>query len=57
MWSAVYGKKTPLIAKLVVTPIVGLIFILALGSMIWLDLIYGVGVGLALPTLLVAVLS
>lgn len=54
MWAAVSGKKAPGVAKLFVAPVVGLIFILALGSVVWLDLIYGIGVSLAFPKLLVS---
>lgn len=57
MWQAVAGDKASFFAKLTVAPIVGLIFILALGSVVWLDLIYGIGISLAVPKLLVAVLS
>jgi hypothetical protein len=57
MWLAVSGQQTSLLAKCVVAPIVGLIFLLALGSFVWLDLLYGIAVSLALPTLLVNVLA
>ncbi len=57
MWNAVSGTRASFLAKLAVAPVVGLIFILAIGSVVWLDLLYGVGVSLALPKLLIAVLS
>jgi len=57
MWAAVSGKRVPIIAKLCVSPVVGLIFILSVGSVLWLDLLYGVAVSLALPKLIVAVLT
>ena len=57
MWQAVSGDRASLLAKVTVAPVVGLIFVLALGSVVWLDLIYGIGVSLALPKLLVAALA
>lgn len=57
IWAAVSGNKASILAKLGVAPVVGLIFVLAIGSVIWLDLIYGVVVSLALPKLLVMLLS
>ncbi|MBK9445209.1 MAG: hypothetical protein QG616_2189 [Pseudomonadota bacterium] len=57
MWAAVSGGKAPLLAKLGIAPVVGLIFVLAVGSVVWLDLAYGIAISLALPKLLVAVLA
>jgi len=57
MWAAVSGKKASVFAKLGVAPVVGLIFVLAIGSVVWLDLFYGVAVSLALPKLLVMILA
>lgn len=57
MWQAVSGEKASVFAKLLVAPVVGLIFLLALGSVVWLDLLYGVGVSLAMPKILVAALT
>jgi hypothetical protein len=57
IWRAVSGQQTSLLAKIVIAPIVGVIFLLALGSVFWLDLIYGIAVSLAIPTLLVKILA
>jgi hypothetical protein len=57
MWQAVSGNKAPVLAKLIVAPVVGLIFVLAIGSVIWFDLLYGVFVSLAMPRVLVAMLA
>jgi hypothetical protein len=57
MWQAVSGKKASVLAKLAVAPIVGLLYALALGSFFWLDVVYGIGVCLALPKLLVMALA
>lgn len=44
IWSAVWSKGAPVLTKIVGTPLVVLIWIGALGSMLWLDVLYGVGV-------------
>lgn len=49
IWRALWCKGAPLSAKLVGTPLVGLIFLGALGSIFWLDLAYGIVVAMALP--------
>ena len=57
MWSAVAKQRSSNLAKLCVAPLVGLIYLLSLGSFFWLDLIYGVMVSAALPNLIVEILS
>lgn len=57
IWVAIKGNETPLLAKIVFTPVVGLIYICALGSVVWLDLIFGVAVALFLPQILVMLLA
>jgi hypothetical protein len=52
IWAAVWQKGAPISAKFVGTPLVGLIFLGAIGSIFWLDLIYGIGVVIGLPKLL-----
>jgi hypothetical protein len=47
----------PLGVKMAAYPIVGLIYLGAIGSFIWLDAFYGVGLALALPKLLVTLLA
>ncbi len=54
MLRAVSGND---IAKLLVSPIVGTIYLLSLGSYFWLDLIYGFCVCFMGPNLLVHILS
>ncbi len=49
IWRGVWSKGTPIAAKLVGTPLVGLIFLGALGSFFWLDLAYGVVVAVVSP--------
>lgn len=54
MWQSVMkDPKTNPLLKAIVAPIVGLIYIGAAGSMIWLDFIYGLAVTLWLPSWLI----
>ena len=57
MWAAVSGKQVGIIVKICIAPIVGLLYLLRLGSVFWLDAIYGVAVCRAFPKLLVLLLS
>lgn len=57
IWDAVKGKDTSFALKLLVTPIVGLIYICAAGSVIWLDLVYGIGVAMLIPSLIIKALA
>ena len=52
IWDMVSEKATPWWVKLLGYPVVGLIYLGSIGSMFWLDLIYGVGVVMAFPTLI-----
>jgi hypothetical protein len=54
---AVAAAGVPLGVKMAAYPVVGLIYLGAIGSFIWLDAIYGVGVALALPKFLVTLLA
>ena len=57
IWKAVNEKGTPLWIKLLSYPIVGLIYIGSIGSFFWLDLLYGVGVAIGLPKLIIYLMS
>ncbi len=52
IWSAIWAKGAPFGARVVGTPLVGLIYLGAVGSVVWLDLIYGGAVVIGLPILL-----
>lgn len=52
IWNAIWRKDAPITAKLIGTPLVGLIYLGAIGSVVWLDLLYGIGVVVGLPILL-----
>ena len=45
------NKEVGLFAKVVTAPFIGLIYLGAFGSMIWLDLLYGIGMSMLLPKL------
>ena len=57
IWATVNAGQVPYLAKLAVTPLLGLIYILSFGAVFWLDLIYGFSACLAIPKLLVNMLG
>ena len=57
IWNALWSRKAPILARLVGTPIVVIIYLGALGSVFWLDLVYGIGVALLIPKAVVAILA
>ncbi|TCJ12537.1 DUF3267 domain-containing protein [Flaviaesturariibacter flavus] len=57
IWSRLREEDTPILLKIVGYPVVGLIYLGALGSFFWLDLLYGAGVAIGLPLLLVNLFS
>ncbi|WP_199140692.1 metalloprotease family protein [Pedobacter sp. ASV12] len=58
LWkSVVKSGQTSWLSKVLVTPIVGFIYLGALGSFFWLDLIYGGAVALGLPYIIIKFLA
>lgn len=57
IWTMMKQDDTPLWVKVVGFPIVGLIYLGSIGSFFWLDLLYGVGVTIGLPNLIIALLA
>ena len=53
IWSALFRRTSPWWLKVTGVPLVAIIFLGAIGSFFWLDALYGVGVAMALPNLLV----
>lgn len=53
IWKEITKEDTRLPTKLIGYPLVGLIFLGSLGSMIWLDLVYGVAVAVGIPNLII----
>lgn len=49
IWRTVFDRSCPIIARIVAIPIVGFIYLGALGSVFWLDLVYAVAVTIGLP--------
>lgn len=52
IWSAVWHKEAPIMARFAGTPLVAIIFLGAIGSVVWLDFAYGVTVVWALPKMI-----
>ena len=58
IWGAVVrGKDVSLALRCLAAPVVGFIYLGALGSIMWLDALYGVGVAMLLPNLIVRLLA
>ncbi len=54
IWTTVRSPKTPLLTRLIAVPVVGIIYLFAMGSFFWLDLIYGIAVVTLLPNIFIA---
>ena len=57
IWQSVWAKETGILVKIAGTPIVGIIVICSLGSFFWLDLLYGIGVAVFIPKLLISLFA
>jgi hypothetical protein len=58
LWqSVIHSEKSSWLHKALVVPIVGFIYLGALGSFFWLDLLYGFGVAVGLPYLLIGLFA
>jgi hypothetical protein len=58
LWSSVVkAENSTFLTKVLVAPIVGFIYLGALGSFFWLDVLYGVGVSVGLPWLIIQFLA
>lgn len=57
IWASVKGNDTPLALKILVTPIVGLIYLCTAGSVLWLDFFYGLGVAMLIPNIIIHLLA
>jgi hypothetical protein len=57
LWQSAKAPGVSSVTRLMIAPIVGIIYLASVGRVFWLDLIYGIGVAIGLPTLLVAVCS
>lgn len=52
IWHAIWSDGAPIAARIIGSPLVAVIFLGALGSIFWLDAVYGAGVVLGVPKLL-----
>jgi hypothetical protein len=57
IWRAVNGPRNSFLEKMVAVPLVALIWIGAIGSIFWLDAIYGFLIALILPGMIVHALA
>ena len=57
IWYSLKASNTPVWAKIVGYPVIGLIYAGSLGSFFWLDFAYGVAVAIGLPNLIIALCS
>ncbi len=57
IWKAIHRPDTNKIEKVIGIPIIGAIYIGSIGSMFWLDALYGVAVAGLLPNVLVSLLA
>jgi Putative zincin peptidase len=55
MWQSVKGVSA--VTRLLVMPIVGIIYLATIGRLFWLDLFYGISAAVGLPTLVIAIYS
>lgn len=51
--SILKNKEVNILMRIITAPVIGLIYLGALGSVIWLDLIYAIGVSMVLPRILI----
>jgi len=51
LWRGILHGRGSCLARLLAVPFVGIIYLGALGKMVWLDLLYGIGVAVVLPKL------
>ncbi|HOM03811.1 MAG TPA: metalloprotease family protein [Acetivibrio sp.] len=57
IWKSVKDPSTPILVKILTAPLVGLIYLCALGSVVWLDLLYGIAVALLIPNVLISLVA
>jgi hypothetical protein len=57
IWHTITAPNVPVLFKAIGIPVIGLIYIGALGSMFWLDVLYGIAVAGFLPNLIIKALA
>jgi hypothetical protein len=53
IWKEIWAKGSPMLPRVVGTPVVVFIYVGAIGSVMWLDALYGGAVGILLPMMIV----
>lgn len=57
IWKAVWSEGTSLALRLIAIPLVGIIYLGAIGSVVWLDFIYAAAILMYLPNLIISLLA
>ena len=57
IWKIVQEKDTPFLTKIIAVPVVGLIYLGALGSFFWLDFVYGLVMVMGFPHLIIELVA
>jgi hypothetical protein len=57
IWKSVWNRETPVLTRIIAAPVVGIIYLCAIGSIFWLDLLYGIFVAAFIPNLIVKLLA
>ncbi|MFN8289062.1 MAG: DUF3267 domain-containing protein [Chitinophagaceae bacterium] len=57
IWKHVSDKNTPFLIRLIGYPVVGLIYVGSLARFFWVDLLYGIGVAIGLPNLIISLVA
>lgn len=57
IWKSLRDDDTGILTKIIGTPIVAIIYICSLGSVVWLDLLYGITVAVFIPNLLISLIA
>ncbi len=52
IWHGIWERPSSILTKIIGVPLVGFIYAGALGSLFWLDLMYGIGICIGVPQLL-----
>lgn len=57
IWEKLKEQGTPIGYKLILAPVIGLVYIVSLGSVVWLDFFYGMAVAMLIPNLITFIFS
>jgi hypothetical protein len=57
IWQGVQSAETPVGVRIIAAPVVGIIYLGAVGSFFWLDALYGGGIAMLVPKLLVSIFA